>query len=314
MNSAASTLASWNRHDPDAQQKLRNDLGRFIEGSLACAPVLSTPVCPAGTQPRKSYFINFQAATDPYPAGSIEPQFEGPDGVKVFWDSIKIGAAAWQPMKRFGTGPGQDPIRGFVYQIETLDLGRFLSAYRGCTATTGSQSQCTYIYDDFGRTNLFNWGIENGAYDVTVTFGQPGRAVNTDVNSIYVEGVQFWDAPLPSTAAQTVTKTVTVQDCMLTLQFGVFNMYTFLSSLSIVPAGGNATLPCGSPVLPFNTTTLTTPAGSAFGATTSLSSGAIAGIVIGALIGVALAVVLALVLVRHQKASGVAQTPYHAMK
>ncbi len=80
--SVAPTLATWNRHDPDAQQKLRNDLGLFVENSLACAPVLSSPVCRAGTQPRKSYFINFQANSDPYPAGTIEPQFEGPDGVK----------------------------------------------------------------------------------------------------------------------------------------------------------------------------------------------------------------------------------------
>ncbi len=107
----------------------------------------------------------------------------------MFWNAIKEGAGSWQPLAAFGTLPGQDPIRGFVYQHDTLDLGRFKSEYRGCPDSTTSQSQCTCIYDDNGRTNLFNWGIENGDYTVTVTFGQPGRPVNADINSVYVEGI-----------------------------------------------------------------------------------------------------------------------------
>ncbi len=98
---------------------------------------------------------------------------------------------------------------------------------------------------------------------------------------------------------------------MLTLQFGVFNMYTFLDSLTIVPLGANATIPCGSPVMPFNTTTLTTAPGNAFSASTSLSGGAITGIVIGLLLGLA-AITAVVLLVRHRMASeeqGIAYKP-----
>lgn len=242
VSSVAPTLASWLNHDPDALQKLRNDLGLHLEGTLACVPILTSPICRPGTMIRKSYFINFQADPDPYPAGTLEAQFSGADGVSVSWTSIRFGSGAWQPLARFGSMPGQDPVKGFVYQQEPPSPGRFLSGYRGCTATTGLKSTCTYLYDDFGRTNLFNWGLENGDYSVTgllclvvflfcfvfesctVTFSYPGRAPGSDVNSIYVEGVRFFDSVPTTTGVQSITQIVSVTDCLLTLEFGVFNM------------------------------------------------------------------------------------------
>jgi len=111
VSSVAPTLATWLNHDPDALQKLRNDLGLHLEGTLACVPILTSPICRPGTMVRKSYFINFQANPDPYPAGTLEPQFAGADGVSVSWTSIRFGSGAWQPMARFGNMPGEDPVK-----------------------------------------------------------------------------------------------------------------------------------------------------------------------------------------------------------
>lgn len=93
--------------------------------------------------------------------------------------------------------------------------------------------------------------------------------------------------------------------------------YTFLSSMSIVPVGNGSAVPCGSPVLPFNTTLLTTPPGVTFvnGLNTGLSGGAIAGIVIAVLVAVAVAIVVALYLAKRATSDAAAKPdiPYNSL-
>ncbi|MBN2722726.1 MAG: hypothetical protein JXR95_01510 [Deltaproteobacteria bacterium] len=216
--SAASSLTSFTRL-PDALLKLRNELGFYVEGTSTEIPVLedNTPTRPSG-----KYFINFQ---NPSGEPSDEPLTDGTNN----W--IKIG---WQPF---------DSELMYGWYGEFIDNTSI--ALYGYDNTSGfTEFEKSYLYDDYGRDNLFEFSIENGTYEVTVCAGRPARGYPSDPHNVTIEGVKVIDDEITTDENPQFTRTVTVQitDGSLSLVCGGKSnstgqySYTFLSYLVIKPS------------------------------------------------------------------------------
>ena len=98
----------------------------------------------------------------------------------------------------------------------------------------------------------WEFGLPNGAYEVTASIGDPQVASTHTLN---VEGVNYWNAlPLAANVFGTKTMTVTVSDGRLTLNQGAAaNMATRINYVHIV---GVPSVPNGAPATP----TITEPA------------------------------------------------------
>jgi hypothetical protein len=95
--------------------------------------------------------------------------------------------------------------------------------------------QKSVIYDDYGRTDTFNWDIENGRYLVTVSIGWYDRAYSAQV--VTIEGQKLFDsaATTPAEPYRVASVTVDVIDGNVTMEAGTFDQYTMLNWLSIEP-------------------------------------------------------------------------------
>ena len=210
VNSAVSSTTSFT-HDASALQHLRDQLGAKLEGAIDGWPVLDSTA--PGAHKRDAYHINFQ---DPAGEPSADPLVvDGHTWLKIGWEpyDAKLGYG-WA-----GPYVGQGDIMLYQY----LD------------SAPVNELQRSIIYDDYGRTDTFNWDIENGRYDVTVSIGWYDRTY--DKNLVVVEGQTLFDsvATTPSEPYKTATVTVDVHDGNVTLEIGQFNEYTMLNWMSIVP-------------------------------------------------------------------------------
>jgi hypothetical protein len=214
--SVAASLTSWNR-DPDAFMALRNELGRFIEGSRDSVPVLSV----SSARPRGSYFVNFQP-----PSGEpvADPLVVGGDTY------LKVG---WQPW---------DDGDGYGWFGENIDNTSI--ALGGYDNADGyDERQRSYLYDDYGRPATFEFAIESGTYEVTLGVGRPGRGYPSDPHNATVEGTVVVDDEPTTAASPTIERTVTVDvtDGRLTLEVGGRSRstgdfaYTFVAYMVIEP-------------------------------------------------------------------------------
>jgi hypothetical protein len=95
--------------------------------------------------------------------------------------------------------------------------------------------QRSVIYNDYGRTDTFNWDIANGKYTVTVSVGWYDRTYSQQV--VTVEGQKLFSniATTPAQPYQVASATVDVIDGNLTLEVGSTDQYTMLNWMSIVP-------------------------------------------------------------------------------
>ena len=101
----------------------------------------------------------------------------------------------------------------------------------------------SYVYDDYGRDNLFEFALENGTYEITVGAGRPARGYPNDPHNVTVEGIPVIDDVPTTDQEPTFVKqvTVTLTDGSLSLEMGGYSpsasnwSYTFLSYLEIVP-------------------------------------------------------------------------------
>jgi len=218
VDSVASSLTSWTRN-PDALMALRHELGLYIEGSRESLPLLEAP----GTgRPRDRYFINFQ---DPTGQPTAEPLVVGGNTY------LKIG---WQPYRDddgygwYGEYVGEPSIALYGYdEVDGYD-----------------EVQSSYLYDDYGRDNLFEFSLENGRYEVTMGAGRPARGYPNDPHNLTIEGSVVIDDEPTSDAEPTIERTVTVDltDGRLSVEMGGRSAstgewsYTFLAYLHIVPA------------------------------------------------------------------------------
>jgi hypothetical protein len=209
--SAVSSPTSYTR-DASAFKHLRDQLGAMIEGKVNGCPVLDSR--PLGAHPRAAYYFNFQ---DPQGEPKANPLVvSGHTWTKIGWD-------AYDPKKGFGwSGPNiGDP---------TIMLYQYLSD------SSVDELQKSIIYDDYGRVDTFNWDIEIGKYNVTVSIGFDGKTYSK--NKVIIEGQPLFDnvATTPATPYQVKSITVDVSDGNVTMEAGQTDEYTMLNWMSIEPA------------------------------------------------------------------------------
>ena len=103
------------------------------------------------------------------------------------------------------------------------------------STTAPDPLQGSIIYNDYGRTDTFNWDLENGKYKVTVSIGWDGRTYMK--NRVVVEGTVLYDnvATTPAQPYRTDSVVVDVSDGNLTMEAGQKDEYTMLNWLSIEP-------------------------------------------------------------------------------
>ncbi len=213
--SVAPSTTSWAR-DPDALMTVRHELGRYIEGSRADPPVLAAE----GARPRGAYCVNFQ---DPAGAPAGPVAVGGVTCEKVGWSAFDAEAGlGW-----YGEFVGNPGIT--------------LTGYDDVSGV--SEALRSFVYDDYGRENLFEFSLENGRYRVTVGAGRPARAYPNDPHRVMVEGAWLIEDEPTTDAARTFERAreVTLTDGSLSVVMGGRSAltgefaYTFLSYLLIEP-------------------------------------------------------------------------------
>jgi hypothetical protein len=209
--SAVSSTTAFTR-DASALQSLRDQLGAYLEGAVDGCPKLDSTL--PGAHPRGAYYLNFQDPAGPPTASPLV--VDGHEWRKIGWE-------AYDPQAGYGwSGPyiGRDDIMLYAYLADA----------------PVDELQRSVIYDDWGRTDTFNWDIENGAYTVTVSIGWYDRTY--EKNRVVVEGqLLFDDEPTtPAAPYQVRAVRVEVQDGAVTLEIGQQDEYTMLNWMSIEPA------------------------------------------------------------------------------
>jgi len=216
VRSVAASMTSWTR-DPDALMTLRHELGRYLEGSRDTLPVLQT----TSSHPRAAYYLNFQN-----PAGAPDAEPLVVDGKT--W--LKIGWAAY------------DAELGYGWYGENI-ADPTITLYGYDDVEGYDELQKSYLYDDYGRDNLFEFSLEPGRYEVTVGVGRPAHGYPSDPNNVVLEGQRLIDDEATTDAEPVLERTVTVElvDGSLSLVVGGRSAqtgdyaYTFLAYLAIEP-------------------------------------------------------------------------------
>ncbi|WP_170229146.1 glycoside hydrolase domain-containing protein [Polyangium fumosum] len=208
--SAVSSPTSYTR-DASALAHLRDQLGLYLEGKVNGCPALDST--PEGAHPRAAYYINFQ---DPNGQPAANPLVvDGHEWIKVGWE-------AYEAKRGYGWS---GPYIG--------DPGIML--YKYLTNAPVSELQKSVIYNDYGRTDTFNWDIAKGKYEVTVSIGWHDGTY--EKNRVVVEGQTLFDAvaTTPATPYRVASVVVDVNDGNVTMEAGQQDEYTMLNWMSIVP-------------------------------------------------------------------------------
>jgi Glycoside hydrolase 123, catalytic domain len=215
--SVASSLTSWNKN-PDALMTLRHQLGLFIEGTRGTLPILEIN---SDIRTRGEYNINFQ-----------NPQGDPLADPLIVNDStwIKTGWMGW------------DESLGYGWYGENIENSSI--AVYGYDNTSGyNEVEKSYIYDDYGRANLFEFSLANGRYLITLSVGRPAKGYLQDPHNATIEGVVVVDDELTTDETPTITRSVEIQltDGSISLEIGGKSQstdnfaYTFLQYMTIVP-------------------------------------------------------------------------------
>ncbi len=217
VKSVASSMTSWTKN-ADALMALRHQLGLYLGQESSTLPTLSVE----SNRPRGAYYINFQ---DPAGEPSVEPLIV--DG-KTF---TKIGWSAY------------DAKLGYGWSGENIaNPGIALYGYDDVTGY--SVLQQSYLYDDYGRDNLFEFELAPGRYRVVVGVGRPGKGYPSDPHNVTIEGQRVVDDESTTNATPLIERTVTldITDGSLSMVVGGRSAtsgdyaYTFLGYLMMEPA------------------------------------------------------------------------------
>eukprot|EP01064_Diplonema_japonicum_P032143 TRINITY_DN597_c0_g1_i23.p1 TRINITY_DN597_c0_g1~~TRINITY_DN597_c0_g1_i23.p1 ORF type:complete len:847 (+),score=258.00 TRINITY_DN597_c0_g1_i23:40-2580(+) len=160
--SVAKGLTDWTTND-DALMSLRHQLGLYLEGSIASPPSLVVPPSP----PPAPVYINFQGSSP-----SADPLVVGGNTyVKMGWDAY-------------------DPGTGIGWEGQNIGTSIVKDGYQD----TGSKDELwySYLFDDYGRDNVFKYPLNPGTYEITVAVGRPGKTYNDKYN-VVVNGVKVID-------------------------------------------------------------------------------------------------------------------------
>ena len=208
--SAVSSITSFTR-DASAFKHLRDELGKRLGGEVDGCPILQSQA--PGAHPRAAYYLNFQ---DPNGEPSADPlTVDGQTWTKIGWDAYDVEQG-------FGwSGP-------FIGDASIM-------LYQYLSDAPVSELQRSIIFNDYGRTDTFNWDIENGQYTVTVSIGWADKTYSKQ--RVVVEGQVLFDdtETNPGEPYKLASVTVDVTDGNVTLEAGQTDEYTMLNYVSIVP-------------------------------------------------------------------------------
>jgi len=210
VDSAVSSVTAFTR-DTSALKHLRDELGFYLEGQRDGCPLLDSTL--PGVHERAAYYLNFQ---DPGGQPSADPLMV--DGHE--WR--KIGWSAYDADKGYGwAGPyiGDPAIMLYQYLADA----------------PASELERSIIYDDYGRTDTFNWDLESGLYRVEVGIGWSGKTYAK--NRVLVEGTALFDDVQtdPESPYKSASVEVEIADGNLTIEVGQKDQYTMLNYMSIEP-------------------------------------------------------------------------------
>lgn len=222
--------ASYNR-DSQFMYNLRRLIGLKNGNEIPAIPDIAPPsIHPRSSGQPGNYFLNFQnpdETFEPNPWGTPVTRDETIDGTVYRMldyegkSYFSIGADAYDENKGFGwfgniinqPGERRDP-----WGTETDERKR------------------TYVYDDYGRVNTFEFALPNGEYSVMLCVGTPRK--NYAHNNVTIEGTPFVTDEKNDFFIER-TQTVTVSDSSLTIEIGLTGMdeYTMLNYLHIETTG-----------------------------------------------------------------------------
>ncbi len=198
-------LTSYNR-DSYFMYNLRACIGLKLSGVIEEIPeITASNLSERALETSNSYYINFQ---DPTGTPSDTPlTVNGKTYMKIGWN-------AYDDDLGYGWYGDMDHV-----------MYRFIE--NAPDVLKGS-----VLYDDWGREKVFEFDLPSGTYNVTVCCGWQGRTYAH--NQIVIEGVPFISDESTQTYLER-THEVTVQDNKLTMEMGIFDEYTMLNYLEIVP-------------------------------------------------------------------------------
>jgi hypothetical protein len=215
----ATALTDWNR-DPAVLAGVREALGAYLGGERDTLP---GPPAADPDAPVESRYVNLQ---DPAGEPAADPLVV--DGHT--WE--KAGWAPWDAERRLG----------FVGEhVADPEIAK-----TGYDAVDGvSETQRSYVYDDFGRPALFELGLAPGRYHVRVGLGRPARGYPGDPHNLSLEGAPVVVDHITTDAAPTFIYDgeVEVLDGRLSVAFGGRSAvtgefaYTFLAFVSAEGVG-----------------------------------------------------------------------------
>lgn len=182
--------------------------------------VVATMKSPSN-RPRGSYYVNFQPLNSP-PSPLV---IDGKTWMQVDW---KTSGGAWLDYVA-----NTAPYYGWIRDSANQQL-----SFYNMQLVTYSVIERSYVYDDYGRQNTFQFELEPGRYLVTVGVGRPNGS--GDPHNLLVEGqVLVNDEVLTNVQARAIE--IQLTDGSLTLTFGGKSAstgnwsYTYLAYLKVEP-------------------------------------------------------------------------------
>lgn len=177
---------------------------------------------PPANRPRGTYLVNFQPVGSPASPLVIA----GKAWMQVDW---KTPGGAWLDYV-----PNVAPYYGWIRDSENQQVSRYDFFVPG----NFSDLERSYVYDDYGRRNRFEFELEPGRYLVTVGVGRPNGS--TDPHNLTVESqVLVNDEVLTNVQARAIE--IQLTDGSLTVTFGGRSAstgtwaYTFLAYMKVEP-------------------------------------------------------------------------------
>lgn len=193
-------LTSYNR-DSHFMYSLRKNIGLKISGVIDEIPDIETSASHERADELTAYYLNFTEST------SGLTNYNGKDYMSIGWDVY-------------------DADKGYGWYG---DMSHVMSQHM---SQESNPLKASILYDDWGREKVFEFDLANGIYDVTVGCGWYGRTYNH--NFIDVEGTIFINDEATSPYIER-TKRIEVKDQKLTMTMGIFNEYTMLNYMEVVP-------------------------------------------------------------------------------
>lgn len=183
--------------------------------------VVATVTNPPINRLRGTYYVNFQPLESP----ASPLVFDGKTYLQIDW---KTQGGAW--LDYVASTP---PYYGWIRDSANQQLSSYYSGPGNYSVIERS-----YVFDDYGRTNVFQFELEPGRYLVTVGVGKPNGS--SDPHNLRVEDqVLVNDEVLTNIQARAIE--IQLTDGRLTLTFGGKSAstglwsYTFLAYMKVEP-------------------------------------------------------------------------------